>query len=113
MGNGAAFADGHGLISFEAYAKVVWKHVHFEQDSHEYQYGAEFTHISEWDKKTEPTPYSLLFGGKTEELRGEFQSRRSYVSNWSSRHMGFSIYYGEGFEMRFRVFGGDRWECEK
>jgi hypothetical protein len=45
------FADGHGLSSFEACAKIVWKHIHFEQDSHEYQYGAEFTHISDGDKQ--------------------------------------------------------------
>jgi hypothetical protein len=45
------FADGNELSSFEALAKIVWKHLHFEQDSPEYEYGAEFTHISEEDKQ--------------------------------------------------------------
>jgi hypothetical protein len=45
------FADGNELSSFEALAKIVWKHLHFEQDLPEYEYGAEFTHISEEDKQ--------------------------------------------------------------
>ena len=41
------FADGYELASFEAYAKIIWKDLHFERDWREYKYGAEFTYISE------------------------------------------------------------------
>jgi hypothetical protein len=45
------FTDGYTLAEFEAIAEIVWKDLFIKGVYLEYKYGAEFTHISEENRK--------------------------------------------------------------